>query len=415
MESFADRVNRLSTGQVGEILFAVQALPKTTLMTLTDWERVFIVDQIDKIRTKYPSPKVIYYIAKIAGKLKLPIVKKLDIEPDQEDKPSSGGPQVGSKYDIICKTIKLDLNTKLVKELLGKQWGWDLIEGHRDGKFVSPKMAVYIDKCVEILHPWLSPRAFSAISDFIDIKSTPESSFFLCPEWCMVANAICVSLVAEGKVKETKLMRLLSEYSRSHEKSQDDSSASGELNCYKPVDKDTAALLSTTGAMIKALIDKLKELGDEAANIFSDVLADFRPVYRNGALQEKLLATISVKDELHYPKRIKAIAHRCLQYLAGVCDFAREDDGHGFNKLDAMNGHMLADLAELEDKHMSFAVHCARFYRKQLSGCGANEVLEYHKKLLSGIKQEDDDEECPANEPDNTQLNFYIMLRDIIL
>lgn len=68
-----------------------------------------------------------------------------------------------------------------------------------------------------------------------------------------------------------------------------------------------------------------------------------------------------------YTKELKDTALEAMRYLAGVCDYAFTQDGMGFNKFDARNGHALASLDSLNDKQTWLALRYANKYRRQLS------------------------------------------------
>ena len=62
---------------------------------------------------------------------------------------------------------------------------------------------------------------------------------------------------------------------------------------------------------------------------------------------------------------------RCLQALAGVCDYAHEQDGVGFNGFDADFGHQLAEQTyPLTEGQEKAAVKLLKKYRRQLEGHG---------------------------------------------
>ena len=62
--------------------------------------------------------------------------------------------------------------------------------------------------------------------------------------------------------------------------------------------------------------------------------------------------------------------HRCLQYLAGVCDGAARLDGHGYNKVDAPIGHSLAACASLTPRQAALGKRFVTRYRRQLDTVG---------------------------------------------
>lgn len=66
------------------------------------------------------------------------------------------------------------------------------------------------------------------------------------------------------------------------------------------------------------------------------------------------------------PERIGRV-HAAIQALAGVCDGARVEDGHGFNKLDTRIGHELAGQSVLTAKQAALAVRILRRYPRQIA------------------------------------------------
>lgn len=63
-----------------------------------------------------------------------------------------------------------------------------------------------------------------------------------------------------------------------------------------------------------------------------------------------------------------AAIHEGLKMLAGMCDGAREIDGHGFNKFDAAIGHSLAHAVSLTPRQAALGKRLVRIYRGQLPG-----------------------------------------------
>lgn len=60
-----------------------------------------------------------------------------------------------------------------------------------------------------------------------------------------------------------------------------------------------------------------------------------------------------------------------LRILAGMCDGAQKQDGHGFNKMDAAFGHALARLDTLSQRQAAVAGRLCRKYKRQLGDIGA--------------------------------------------
>jgi SWI/SNF-related matrix-associated actin-dependent regulator 1 of chromatin subfamily A len=80
-----------------------------------------------------------------------------------------------------------------------------------------------------------------------------------------------------------------------------------------------------------------------------------------------------------------------LRILAGMCDGAKEQDGHGFNKLDTAFGHKMAALADLSDAQYFACYKMVRKYKRQLGGAlreqlGYTEAAE-KAKLKKAIAQ----------------------------
>lgn len=66
--------------------------------------------------------------------------------------------------------------------------------------------------------------------------------------------------------------------------------------------------------------------------------------------------------------------HTGLQRLAGMCDGAQVLDGAGFNKIDAMIGHQLAELPNLTMRQAALGRRIARKYSKQLGQIAVNQM-----------------------------------------
>lgn len=60
------------------------------------------------------------------------------------------------------------------------------------------------------------------------------------------------------------------------------------------------------------------------------------------------------------------LIHAGLRRLAGVCDGARAEDGHGFNKLDTHIGHELAARSDITKRQAALGWKLCRKYRRQL-------------------------------------------------
>jgi hypothetical protein len=78
----------------------------------------------------------------------------------------------------------------------------------------------------------------------------------------------------------------------------------------------------------------------------------------------------------------RALAHRAVQAIAGMCDGARALDGSGFNAMDTHIGHRLAECDRLTDGQAWLAIKLARKYRRQL-GDGLREALGLDAKAVA--------------------------------
>ena len=67
---------------------------------------------------------------------------------------------------------------------------------------------------------------------------------------------------------------------------------------------------------------------------------------------------------------LKTWTHRALQILAGSCDGARTEDGHGFNKFDTGFGKSLAYKSELTSQEVRQGRKMVQKYRGQLANAG---------------------------------------------
>jgi superfamily II DNA or RNA helicase len=83
----------------------------------------------------------------------------------------------------------------------------------------------------------------------------------------------------------------------------------------------------------------------------------------------------------------------CLHYLASRCDGAKEQDGEGFNRLDAAFGQRLAAESALSPAQIAVAAKMLRKYRRQLERGGINlpeqsEVEQYVSSLPVPLKEQ---------------------------
>ncbi|MFA5238411.1 MAG: hypothetical protein WC476_01710, partial [Phycisphaerae bacterium] len=60
------------------------------------------------------------------------------------------------------------------------------------------------------------------------------------------------------------------------------------------------------------------------------------------------------------------LIHAGIQAIAGMCDYARDLDGVGFNKFDANIGHSLAGFDQLTPKQAVLAKKLCRKYQRQI-------------------------------------------------
>lgn len=70
----------------------------------------------------------------------------------------------------------------------------------------------------------------------------------------------------------------------------------------------------------------------------------------------------------------RAVVHRALRLVAGMCDGAHAQDGHGFNKIDARVGRELALQATLTGRQAALGYLVVRKYRRQLGADVAAEL-----------------------------------------
>jgi hypothetical protein len=88
-----------------------------------------------------------------------------------------------------------------------------------------------------------------------------------------------------------------------------------------------------------------------------------------GALATGLGAGLTVSEEL------REHVHDGLRRLAGVCDYANQLDGVGFNRFDAAFGHCLAERDRLTDGMVAAGIKLCIKYKRQL-GEGYGERLD---------------------------------------
>lgn len=84
--------------------------------------------------------------------------------------------------------------------------------------------------------------------------------------------------------------------------------------------------------------------------------------------------------------------HECLRFLSSQCDGAQEQDGHGFNKLDASFGKSLAEQDYISARQAMAALPLLKKYRKQLERGGLRlpDTIETPVKKVEVVTMEQD-------------------------
>lgn len=106
---------------------------------------------------------------------------------------------------------------------------------------------------------------------------------------------------------------------------------------------------------------------------------------------------------------------KAIQYLAGQCDGARTQDGHGFSRWDADFGHTLAakvtQYGALTPKQFDYAKKLVNKYRKQLTEAGFNvPSLLAEVAPVQKVKQKPDGVMIRANIEANREKAYLVAL-----
>lgn len=118
----------------------------------------------------------------------------------------------------------------------------------------------------------------------------------------------------------------------------------------------------------KALnVNKLNDHREEQANKLADVVnAAKAEIDRAKEISEEQVTRKGLHSQVPgISDEDKSAILKKLKYLASVCDYAVGVDGHGFNKFDAVFGHVLAAKNELTDQQAHAAMKMLQKYRGQ--------------------------------------------------
>lgn len=125
------------------------------------------------------------------------------------------------------------------------------------------------------------------------------------------------------------------------------------------IDADFAKTLVHKQEIIDAALDNPKlstEIENEITPTFS--VSEYKIEKEEPKLSEKIIQGIQVS----------------LRYLAGICDGAVSNDGHGFNGFDAAIGHRLARVERLTQRQASLGKKVLKKYKKQIREDLYNEI-----------------------------------------
>lgn len=115
-------------------------------------------------------------------------------------------------------------------------------------------------------------------------------------------------------------------------------------------------------------------LAVELDSVLSEGQPEGGSIHQPGQKSAPAAAVAPATGALAVTEELRAHVHQGLRMLAGVCDYANQLDGCGFNKLDAAFGHALAERTYLTDKMVPYGVKICIKYRRQL-GAGFGDRL----------------------------------------
>lgn len=124
---------------------------------------------------------------------------------------------------------------------------------------------------------------------------------------------------------------------------------------------------SIDARMANFVIEKqkvLKSIFDEKYDVDVTAIVDVKEQVRKTKAVELIEEK---KDEDRIPDEVVSFIHGCIRSLAGRCDYARQEDGMGFNRFDAVFGHSLADQVSLSQKQVRAAIPMVNKYRGQFN------------------------------------------------
>ena len=149
---------------------------------------------------------------------------------------------------------------------------------------------------------------------------------------------------------------------------------------------------SIDAALAKAIVDK-QQIADAALDTERDgalltapvapLAPREQPATRNAKQRE--IAALAV----HLSSEVCALIHSLVRTLAGMCDGAKVEDGHGFNKIDTSLGHALAELPFLTAKQAVLAARFVTFYRRQLPPAAVEAVTTAIAAAKAAARQQE--------------------------
>jgi len=151
---------------------------------------------------------------------------------------------------------------------------------------------------------------------------------------------------------------------RLHRKGQEESVLVQHLVLEGSLDAHMAQVLVDKQEVLDAVLDNLTNTLEQEEPIFPTATVGATSTTSKQKIK-KLAEKLTMSD-------VKLV-HGAIEMLAGMCDGAMAQDGHGFNKIDTMVGKSLAGMATLSKKQAAMGLRICQKYQKQLFHYYGNE------------------------------------------
>jgi SWI/SNF-related matrix-associated actin-dependent regulator 1 of chromatin subfamily A len=156
-----------------------------------------------------------------------------------------------------------------------------------------------------------------------------------------------------------------------------------------------AAKDSIDEIMIRSFINKAEvndKILDKKETAGEDIVFVDHPVDVGGEYVTKNITPEQIRKEAEDPTITNEVKEACLvllQRIAGMDeDFARERNDVGFNKIDGIIGHSLANQRSLSNKQAVIARKLCNKYRRQLSGLPELKIVLDSLNSSKAVKKE---------------------------